>query len=72
MGSERRRNSESVPKWGFFGEVFAFFGAFFAKSESFFAKIGRKWAVFEDFEKGWVVIALSLKINHELHESHEF
>jgi len=68
LGLERRRDCGHVPKWGVFGEVFAIFGAFFSKSVSFFAKIERNLAVFGDFEKGWVVIALSSKISHELHE----
>ena len=68
LGSERQRESEGAPYGGFFGEVFEVFGAFFAKSSLFFAKIERNGEVFEDFEKGGVVIALIYKINHELHE----
>jgi len=60
LGFERRRNYEEAPKWGVFGGVFPISGGFFAKSGSFFAKIERNGAVFANFEKGWVVIALIL------------
>ena len=52
LGLERWRKSEGVPKWSVFGTFFAIFGEFFAKIE-------RNRAVFEDFEKERVVIALS-------------
>ena len=52
LGLKRRRDCARVSYGAIFGEVFALFGAFFAKTERF-------WAVFEDFEKGRVVIALS-------------
>ena len=71
LGLERRRESEGVPKWSVFGAFFAIFGRFFSKSASFFAKMGRELTIFENFEKGTVVIALNLKINHEGHEDHE-
>ena len=71
LGLERRRDCEGVPKWSLFGEGFAIFGTFFAKSVSFFAKMERNGAVFEDFEKGGVVMALAGDLNHEAHEAHE-
>ena len=62
LGLERRRDCARRPNRAFFGEVFAIFGPFFAKSGSFFAKMESKRGVFEDFEKGGGVFALSGRI----------
>ena len=53
-----------MPKWTIFGEVFANFGPFFAKSGPFFAKTERNCVVFDNFEKGRVVFALSRRGGH--------
>ena len=71
LGLERRRDCARVSNKGFFGDVFADFGTFFVKKVSVFAIIERNGAVFEDFEKEGVVIALFLRLNYEAHEDHE-
>ena len=48
-----------MPFGAVFGAVFRYFGAFFTKSGSFFAIIERNGVVFETFEKGAGVFALS-------------
>ena len=57
---------------GVFLESFSqFLGDFLQKVVCFIAKIEGNGEVFDVFEKGWVVIALSWRFDHEAHGDHE-